>query len=88
MLPADRTGMEENVEVPMGTQEPDEPEILGDTPDQPSEADQPTTKRDDEEDVVDNEADQPSTKEVDDGKTNDNREDQQQSPSVSLRYQI
>ncbi|KMQ87224.1 hypothetical protein RF55_13538, partial [Lasius niger] len=35
MLPADRTGMEENVEVPMGTQEPDEPEILGDTPDQP-----------------------------------------------------
>ncbi|CAL1672413.1 unnamed protein product [Lasius platythorax] len=88
MIPADQTGMDEDVEVPMETQQPDEPGFSGDAPDQPSEADQPATQRDDEENVIDDETDQPSTKEDDDGKSNDNREDQKQSPPVSLKYQI
>ncbi|KMQ85073.1 hypothetical protein RF55_16626 [Lasius niger] len=88
MIPADQTGMDEDVEVPMETQQPDEPGFSGDTPDQPSEADQPATQRDDEENVIDDETDQPSTKEDDDGKSNDDREDQKQSPPVSLKYQI
>ncbi|KMQ84772.1 protein nep- isoform c [Lasius niger] len=58
MLPAEQTNIEKTVEVPVGAQNSDEPEIREDVPDQPREAEQPPTKKDDDEKIIDDQEDQ------------------------------
>ncbi|KMQ84878.1 microtubule-associated protein 6 [Lasius niger] len=65
MIPANKTNIEESVEVPMGTQESNEPEIQGDVPDQTSEAEQPTSRNDDDE-IIGDQAERPPTTKDDD----------------------